>query len=592
MTAPREVAEVLASTPRDALLPALLENLSRSVAAADGSLPQVRLLRRFDDGHHQQIAAWPDDGAAHAHAHDTVERHAVHGVGVLEIRPGADLVTARRRRLLDETCEWIAATVRAARAMRTLDRARRDADQREKEAERAEVRAARVREGERIRLVETITTATVHDLAALRELLATAPDDVDWPAIHASAERLIADLRDAVRGVFPAMLPDRGAEETLRELAAALPVPVDVTGGLGRRAGWDIESGFYHAVAGALTTVARIGGRTSLRLHRADALVARIGSTQPVDAAHLTFALAVDAERIASLGGALVARELGDAVEVEVTMPDRSEVTSLPIGNRQIESRPVHGRVATLVEVAGLPADELASCRDALVAPVTLLVVQGPLPAPMSGVQTVLCDAAPDGALAAEIGDRDGRWGAVDAVVCALAPRRGFAAGLRPGQLLFRDGVAPAEAVSALAARAPVLAARRVLERLAARAAEEGSAALRWQIDELRAGAHELAEDALLDDVARGQAPDIVDAAAARLAGAEGGEVHVRLGLPADADAEQVRTEALAALARWQHAAATPGSAPRRRAAEVLERSAAGLLARATRPSDPAPRAQ
>ncbi|GAB3400857.1 hypothetical protein GCM10027515_09150 [Schumannella luteola] len=578
--APREVAEVLATTPRDALLWALLENLARGIAAPDGALPQVRLLRRFDDGHHQQVAAWPDDGAPAAHGE--ADEHPVHGVGVLEIRPPADLGGARRRRLLDETCVWLAATVRAARAMRTLDRARRDAEQREKEAERAEVRAARVREGERIRLVETITTATVHDLAALRALLAKPADAVEWPAIHASAEQLIADLRDAVRGVFPAMLPDRGAEETLRELAAALPVPIDVTGGLGRRAGWDIESGFYHAVAGTLTAVARMGGRMSLRLRRADALVARIGSAQPVDAAHLTHALTVDAERIASLGGALVVREVGEAVEVEVTMPDRSEVTSLPIGNRQIEARPVHGRVGTLVEVAGLPADELEACRDALAAPVTLLVVQGPLPAPMPGVQTVLCDAAPDTALAAEIRDRDGRWGVIDAVVCALTPRPGFAAGLGAGQLLFRDGVAPAEAVAALAARAPVLAARRVLERLATRAAAEDSAALRWQIDELRAGAHELAEDALLDDVARGRAPDIVDAAAARLAGADGGEAHVRLGLPADADPDQLHTEALAALARWQQVVATPGGAARRRAAEVLERSAAGLVARST----------
>ncbi|TPW76689.1 hypothetical protein [Schumannella sp. 10F1B-5-1] len=578
--APREAAEVLASTPREALLPALLENLARGVAAPDGTAPQVRLLRTFPDGHHQQIAAWPDDGGAVTVPWDAVERHPVPGIGVLEIRPGADLGTARRRRLLDETCVWLAATVRAARAMRTLDRARREALQRETEAERAEVRAARVREGERIRLVETITTATVRDLATLRALLARPADEVEWPAIHATAEQLIDDLRDAVRGVFPAMLPDRGAEETLRELAAALPVPVEVTGHLGRRAGWDIESGFYHAVAGALTTVARAGGRASLRLRRADALVAIIGGARELDAADLGDALVVDAERIASLGGELVVRPTGDSVEVEVTMPDRSEVTSLPVGNRQIAARPVHGRVATLVEVAGLPADELEACRDALVAPVTLLVVQGPVPAPMPGVQTLLCDAAPDVALAAEIRDPDGRWGDVDAVVCALTPRPGFAEGLRPGQLLFRDGVAPAEAVVALAARAPVLAARRVLERLAARAIDKGADALRWQVDELRAGAHELAEDVLLDEVARGEAPTIVDAAAARLAGGEGGEAHVRLGLPVDADPERMRDAALAALARWQQVATGPGGAARRRVAEVLERSAEGLLAR------------
>lgn len=577
----RDVVEVLATTPREALPHALLENLARGLAVRGGAAPQLRLLRRFADGHHQQIAAWMEEGAAQSHAEPV--RHPVPGVGVLEIRPAPDLGPARRRRLLDETCAWLGATVRAARSMRTLERARRDALQRETDAERAQVRAARVREGERIRLVETITTATVHDLAGLREMLAQPVDALEWPAIHAFADRLIADLRDAVRGVFPAMLPDRGVEETLRELAAALPVPVDVVGDLGRRAGWDIESGFYHAVAGTLTALARAGASATVALHHGAALVATVASTTPVDGPAVARTLVADAERIASLGGELVARVLdgGAVVEVTVTMPDRSEVTSLPIGNRQIAARPVHGRVATLVEVARLPDDERETCRDELVAPIVLLVVQGPLPAPMPGVQAVLCDAAPDVALADEIRARDGRWGVVDAVVCALAPRPGFAQRLRPGQLLFRDGVAPAEAVAALAARAPVLAARRVLERLAEHAADDGDADLRWQIDEVRAGAHELVEDVLLDELARGEAPAIVDASAARLAGADGGEPRTRLGLPPDAPQERVHAAALEAVEHWQRVGARPGlGSAGRRAVEVLERSAVGLLVR------------
>lgn len=579
--APRDVVEVLATTPREALLPALLENLARGLAVRGGAAPQLRLLRRFADGHHQQIAGWAEEGAAPSSA--DADRHPVPGVGVLEIRPAPDLGAARRRRLVDETCAWLGATVRAARSMRTLERARRDAVQRETEAERAQVRAGRVREGERIRLVETITTATVHDLAALRGMLTAPADALEWPAIHAFADQLIDDLRDAVRGVFPAMLPDHGVEETLRELAAALPVPVDVVGDLGRRAGWDIESGFYHAVAGTLTAVARAGASARVALHHGAALVATVTSTRPLDAPAVARVLVADAERIASLGGELVVRVHGgdDGVEVTVTMPDRSEVTSLPIGNRQIAARPVHGRVSTLVEVAGLGDDDREACRDALVAPIVLLVVQGPLPAPMPGVQTVLCDAAPDVALADEIRARDGRWGAIDAVVCALAPRPGFAQRLRPGQLLFRDGVAPAEAVVALAARAPVLAARRVLERLAEHAADDDSADLRWQIDEVRAGAHELVEDVLLDEIARGEAPAVVDASAARLAGSEGGELHTRLGLPVDAEQERVRAAALAAVEHWQRVASRPGlGSAGRRAVEVLERSAVGLLVR------------
>lgn len=578
--APRGVVEVVATTPRDELLPALLEHVARGVAGRGAPPPQVRLLRRLADGHDQQLAAWQQEGVV---ASGDASRHPVPGVGVLELRPRPDLGTARRAVLLQEGCVWIGATVRAARAMRSLDRARRAAMQHEVDAERAQVRAARVREGERIRLVETITTATVHDIATLRDMLGRPADAVDWAEVHAFADRVIDDLRDAVRGVFPAMLPERGVEETLRELAAALPVHVDVAGDLGRRAGWDVESGFYHAVAGAMTALSRAGARIGVALRRDASLVASIDGTGIRDAQALADALVADAERIASLGGELATDVLDDGgrIEVTVTMPDRSEITSLPIRGAQIAARPVHGRVSTLVETAGLPDDDLEDCRDALVAPVTLLVVQGPLPAPMPGVQTLLCGAAPDVALAAEIGARDGRWGAVDAVVCALAPRPGFATALAPEQLLFRDGVAPAEAVAALSARAPVLAARRVLARLERHAADTGSTDLRWQIDELRAVAHELAEDGLLDDVARGTAPTIVDGDAARLAGAEGGDARARLGLPADAGEERVRAAALAALERWQGVAARPGlGTAARRAVDVLQRSAAGLLVR------------
>lgn len=582
-TAPRGVVEVLASTPREALLPALLENLARGIAERGAPAPRLRLLRRFDDGHHQQVAAWQADDAPAPPADADTERHPVPGVGVLEIRPRPDLSVARRRRLLDDTCVWLGAVERASREVQDLLRARRDAEQREREAERAQVRAARVREGERTRLVETITTATVHDVETLRRLLAEPADAVDWPAVHASSERLIDDLRDAVRGVFPAMLPERGAEETLRELAASLPTTVDVAGDLGRRTAWDVESGFYHAVAGVLTALSHAGAPASLSMRRAAALVATVRGRGPLDVAAIERALAADAERIASLGGELLVHgaDDADAVQVVVTMPDRGEVTSLPIGSRQIAARPVHGRVATLVEAAGLDGDELEACRDALVAPVALLVVQGPLPAPMPGVHTLLCDAAPDAALGAEIAAQDGRWGAVDAVVCALAPRPGFAEALGHGRLLLRDGLAPADAVAALSARAPVIAARRVLDQLEARALEHADDDLRWQLDALRAGAHELVEDALLDEVAAGTAAEIVDAEAARLAGAEGGEAHRRLGLPPDADDERLRAAALAALERWQQVAAMPGlGSAGRRAAEVLQRSAAGLLAR------------
>jgi hypothetical protein len=56
------------------------------------------------------------------------------------------------------------------------------------------------------------------------------------------------------------MLPDRGPAAALEELAATLPTPVRFTGDLGRRVGWEVESGLYHAVAAVLNLVAGRGG--------------------------------------------------------------------------------------------------------------------------------------------------------------------------------------------------------------------------------------------------------------------------------------------------------------------------------------------
>ncbi|MFF0909617.1 hypothetical protein ACFWZW_02870 [Microbacterium enclense] len=581
---PRRVLDVIARTPRDALLPALLENLAVGIGDREAPEPRLRLLQRLEDGHLQRLATWPENdmGSEPVDAH----RQPVPGVGVLEILPRPDLTVARRRRLLEDSCAWLGAAVRADRALRELERTRQEALQSEQDAERAEVRAGRVREGERMRLVESITTATVHDVAELRRRLASPADDVEWPVVHALTECVIDELRDRVRGVFPAMLPARGAEETLRELAAASDAHVAVVGDLGRRTSWDVESGFYHAVAGALRAIARTGAPLTLALHRAAGLVATLrGGGQDGEA--VGRALRMERERIGSLGGELSVRERGDGeVEVVVTMPDRGEVTSLPLTGRQTASRPVFARVSALVDAAALSAEEVEACRDALAAPVTLLVVQGPSPAPLPGVQTVLCDEVADASLGAEVRDRGGRWGSIDAVVSALAPRPGFVDALSRDQLLFRDGVAPAEAVATLSARAPVLVARRVVDLLAAFAARAGEEAVLWEIDRLRAHSHELVEDALLDALARGAAPAVVDADAARLAGAAGGGSRARLGLPADASDEQVQAAAVAAVERWQRAAARPGlGSSGQWAVEVLQRSAAGVLQRGRAPS-------
>ncbi|RLP68927.1 hypothetical protein D9V30_08610 [Mycetocola reblochoni] len=577
--------DVVASTPREGLVPALLENLARGVRPERHGPAQVRLVRCFDDGHRQQLAAWPDRAGAEL-APEGSRTVDVPGLGVLVVDP-APRMTSARARLLRETAAWLGAIVRALTATRELRRAQEQAHRAGAAAEAAQLRAVRVGEGERIRLVETVTTATVGDLAELRGMLAVPAGEVPWERVNASAERLIDELRGAVRGVFPAMLPERGAAETLAELASGLPGSVVVRGDLGRRAGWDVESGFYHAVAGVLRVLARGPERVEVRLRGGDALVARVtrrtgglADALAGDAAvaEVEAALAADRERLASLGGTLRVGPGREHVEVVVSLPTRAEVTSLPPGRRQLASRPVHGRVATLLESAGLPETVRERLRVRLTAPVALLVVQGPSPVPAPGVRTIDCDEAPDAALAARI--RSGEeWGGVDAVVCALSPRDGFAAALAGGPLLFADGTGPGEAVALLAARAPVIAAVRVADELARIAEDEGeNGVLRWQLEQLVVGAHELAEHGLLDAVAEGRAPRIVDADAARLAGSAGGDARTRLGLDRKAGDDLVAATAAAAAAHWAAVARRPGlDAASRRAAELLARSAAGI---------------
>ncbi len=58
------------------------------------------------------------------------------------------------------------------------------------------------------------------------------------------------------RGVYPAVLRDQGPAAALDEVAADLPRPVRLTGDLGGRLDWEIESGIYYVVAAAMNALA------------------------------------------------------------------------------------------------------------------------------------------------------------------------------------------------------------------------------------------------------------------------------------------------------------------------------------------------
>lgn len=129
------------------------------------------------------------------------------------------------------------------------------------------------------------------DPAAARELVTRA---------HQAAKDSITELRNVVRGVYPAVLTDRGLDAALSALAARSPVPVRVDVDLPGRCGATAEAVAYFVVSEALTNIARHSGARSATVH-----VAREGN-------RLRVAVVDDGRGGAAFGnGALGDGELG-----------------------------------------------------------------------------------------------------------------------------------------------------------------------------------------------------------------------------------------------------------------------------------------
>lgn len=76
-------------------------------------------------------------------------------------------------------------------------------------------------------------------------------------AAHDDAKQAIAELRDLVRGIHPAVLTDRGLDAAVSALVARCPVPVHLHTELPRRLPQSLEATAYFVVAEALTNVAK-----------------------------------------------------------------------------------------------------------------------------------------------------------------------------------------------------------------------------------------------------------------------------------------------------------------------------------------------
>jgi signal transduction histidine kinase len=95
------------------------------------------------------------------------------------------------------------------------------------------------------------------DPVAARELVEEA---------HGEAKRALADIRDLVRGIHPAVLSDRGLDAAISALADRCPVPVEVDVDLDGRPPEAAETTAYFVVAEALANVAKHSGASEVRV--------------------------------------------------------------------------------------------------------------------------------------------------------------------------------------------------------------------------------------------------------------------------------------------------------------------------------------
>jgi signal transduction histidine kinase len=127
--------------------------------------------------------------------------------------------------------------------------------------------------------------ALAMDLGRAREQLDAGgrPDDGDRVRAlivdaHEEAKAALAELRDLVRGIHPAVLADRGLDAALSSVVARIDVPVELDVHIPCRPAPAIESAAYFVVTEALTNVVRHAHASRVRV-----TVARVGGRLVID---------------------------------------------------------------------------------------------------------------------------------------------------------------------------------------------------------------------------------------------------------------------------------------------------------------------
>lgn len=189
---------------------------------------------------------------------------------------------------------------------------------------------------ERDRLATAVTAAPGRQLRAIldttadleRALRAGSPQAMAIAGgIRAGLGEMIEQFRSVVRGVYPQVLRSTGVRAALEEVTAALPVPVVLRGELGRRQGWEVESGLYQAGASVAAALGAGGGEQPvyLELGRSGGVLAIRAQRTGAEPTRVAAALRDDSRRLAALGGRLRVERAGRgaATVVEILLPER-----------------------------------------------------------------------------------------------------------------------------------------------------------------------------------------------------------------------------------------------------------------------------
>ncbi|MFC0042162.1 sensor histidine kinase [Actinomadura rayongensis] len=110
--------------------------------------------------------------------------------------------------------------------------------------------------------------ALAMNLGLARETLTDVPEPARRVIVeaHEEAKAALAELRDLIRGLHPAVLADRGLDAALSGVAARVPLPVTLRVDVAERVASTVEAVAYFVVAEALTNVVKHAGAASVEV--------------------------------------------------------------------------------------------------------------------------------------------------------------------------------------------------------------------------------------------------------------------------------------------------------------------------------------